>query len=218
MSQLQVPNELADLSATVRHRRLPSQARSRERVQRLLDTADALIGGDGFGALTIPLLASSAHVPVGSIYQFFPDKSAIVDAVAARYMQLFLDELEQLSERIVKLRWDAAVDAVIEHFAGMYRAHPTFCQLWLNGHLSPGARERDRRNNDDLAAVLASALKQRPEFRHARRLSLACRVAVEVADGLLRYAFTLNASGDQATLNELKRMLSAYLLQFAAQR
>jgi AcrR family transcriptional regulator len=218
MSQLQVPNELADFPATVRHRRLPSQARSRERVRRLLDTADALIGADGFGALTIPLLASSAHVPVGSIYQFFPDKSAIVDAVAARYMQLFLDELEQLSERIVKLRWDAAVETVIEHFAGMYRAHPTFCELWLNGHLSPGARERDRRNNDDLAVVLVGALKQRPEFRHARRLSSACRVAVEVADGLLRYAFTLNAAGDQPTLNELKRMLSAYLLQFATPR
>src|SRR5215470_10578766 len=99
-----------DLPPTVRHRRLPSQARSRARVQRLLETADALIGAEGFGMLTIPLLASSAHVPVGSIYQFFPDKSAIVDAVAARYMQLLLDELEQLSERIVKLRWDVAVD------------------------------------------------------------------------------------------------------------
>jgi AcrR family transcriptional regulator len=215
MSQLQVPNELADLSATVRHRRLPSQARSRERVQRLLDTADALIGDDGFSALTIPLLASSAHVPVGSIYQFFPDKSAIVDAVAARYMQLFLDELEQLSERIARLRWEAAVETVIEHFAGMYRAHPTFCELWLNGHLSPGARERDRRNNDDLAAVLATALKQRAEFRHTRRLAVACRVAVEIADGLLRYAFTLNPAGDQPTLNELKRVLASYLLQFA---
>jgi AcrR family transcriptional regulator len=216
MSQLQVPNELADLSAIVRHRRLPSQARSRERVQRLLDTADALIGEDGFSALTIPLLAATAHVPVGSIYQFFPDKSAIVDAVAARYMQLFLDELAQLSDRIARLRWEAAVETVIERFAGMYRAHPTFCELWLNGHLTTGSRERDRHNNDDLAAVLAIALKQRPEFRHARRLALACRVAVEVADGLLRYAFTLNPAGDQPTLNELKRVLSSYLLQFAA--
>jgi AcrR family transcriptional regulator len=213
MTHVYVPGELPE---TVRHRRLPTQARSRERVQRLLDTADTLIGADGFGALTIPLLAATAHMPVGSIYQFFPDKSAIVDAVAARYMQLFLDELEQLSDRIVKLRWDAAVDTVIEHFADMYRQHPTFCELWLNSHLTPAARERDRQNNDDLAAVLLAALKQRPEFSHARRLSLACRTAVEVADGLLRYAFTLDPAGDQASLNELKRILSGYLLQYAA--
>ncbi|MBV9175330.1 MAG: TetR/AcrR family transcriptional regulator, partial [Chloroflexi bacterium] len=190
MSHVYVPSELADFSDTVRHRRLPSQARSRERVQRLLDTADTLIGADGFGALTIPLLASSAHMPVGSIYQFFPDKSAIVDAVAARYMQLWLDEMQRLTDRIVKLRWEAAVDTVIEHFAGMYREHPTFCELWLNGHLTPSARERDRRNNDELANVLVGQLRQRPEFSHTqtRRLGLACRTAVEVADGLLRYA------------------------------
>jgi AcrR family transcriptional regulator len=219
MSQVQVQGELAELAATLRHRRLPSQARSRARVQRLLDTADALIGAEGFGTLTIPLLASTAHVPVGSIYQFFPDKSAIVDAVAARYMQLFLEELEHLSDRIVKLRWEAAVETVIEHFAGMYREHATFRELWLNGHLmTPGAREREQHNNDDLAAVLATALKQRPEFRHSRRLNLASRVAVEVADGLLRYAFTLGPDGDQPTLNELKRILSGYLLQFASQR
>ncbi|MBV9580485.1 MAG: TetR family transcriptional regulator [Chloroflexi bacterium] len=218
MTHVYVPSELADLPDTVRHRRLPSQARSRERVQRLLDTADALIGSDGFGALTIPLLASTARMPVGSIYQFFPDKSAIVDAVAARYMQLFLDELEQLTDRIVKLRWDSAVDTVIEHFAGMYRNHPTFCELWLNSHLTPGARERDRRNNDDLAAMLVEQLKHRPEFAHtaSRRLTLACRTAVEVADGLLRYAFSVDASGDQPTLNELKRILSSYLLNYAA--
>jgi DNA-binding transcriptional regulator YbjK len=64
MTHVYVPGELPD---TVRRRRLPSQARSRERVQRLLDTADSLIGADGFGALTIPLLANTAHMPVGSI-------------------------------------------------------------------------------------------------------------------------------------------------------
>jgi len=219
MSQVQLPPELTELSASVRHRRLPSQARSRQRVKRLLDTADALIGAEGFGTMTIPRLASSAHVPVGSIYQFFPDKSAIVDAVAVRYMQLFHQELEHLSDRIVKLRWEAAVETVIEHFAGMYRDHPTFRELWLNGHLmTPGAREREQRSNDDLAEVLLAALKQRPEFRHARRLSLACRISVEVADGLLRYAFTVSPAGDQATLNELKRVLSGYLLQYATLR
>ena len=64
--------------------------------------------------------------------------------------------------------------------------------------------------------MLAAALKQRPEFQRVRGLRLACRTAVEVADGLLRYAFTLNPMGDQATINELKRILSSYLLQHAA--
>src|SRR5262245_3354117 len=124
MSAVHPAADVLDLMDAVRHRRLPSQTRSRERVLRLLDTADMMIGADGLAALTIPLLAMRAMVPVGTIYQFFPDKSAIVDAIAARYMQHSLAVLEQLVDRIAALRWAAAVDTVIEHFASMYRQNP----------------------------------------------------------------------------------------------
>ncbi len=215
MSTVHDASDISDLVDAVRHRRLPSQARSRERVQRLLDTADELIGSDGLTGLTVPLLAARARVPVGTIYQFFPDKSALLDAVAERYMQQSLEVMSELVDSIAELRWEAAVDAVIEQFASVYRDHPTFCEIWLNGHLSPSARERDRRNNDDLAAALCEALKRRPEFRRARRLPLACRTAVEIADGLLRYAFTLSTDGDPAIIGELKRAVSSYLLEHA---
>jgi AcrR family transcriptional regulator len=159
-----------------------------------------------------------ALIPVGTIYQFFPDKAALVDAIAERYMQHSLQVLEQLVERIAVLRWSAAVDAVIEHFATVYRENPTFRELWLNGHLSASARERDRRNNDELAEVLVEALRRRPEFQRSRRLKLASRTTVEIADGLLRYAFTLRPDGDQPTINELKRVVSGYLLEYAVAR
>ena len=215
MSVVHDAADVSDLVDAVRHRRLPSQARSRERVQRLLDTADELIGSDGLATLTVPLLAATARVPVGTIYQFFPDKSALVDAVAERYMQQSLEVMAELVDGIAEQRWDAAVDAVIEQFASMYRDQPTFCEIWLNGNLSPSARERDRRNNDELAEVLCAALQRRSEFRRARRLKLACRTAVEIADGLLRYAFTLSPHGDQPVIDELKRAVSGYLLQYA---
>src|SRR5215471_50472 len=93
--------DVSDVVHAVRHRRLPAQARSRERVQRLLDTADEMIGANGAARLTVPLLASRAGVNVGTIYQFFPDKSAIVDAIAERYMQQSLEMLKQLVDRIV---------------------------------------------------------------------------------------------------------------------
>lgn len=211
MSTVHSRGELSGVVEATRYRRLPSQKRSRERIQRLLDTADKLIGSDGLATLTVPQLAAGAEIPVGSIYQFFPDKSAVVDAVAARYMQLSVELLKQMAEKIVELPWDAAVDAVIELFASMYREHPTFRELWLNGHLTAGARERDRRNNDELAELLAEVLRRRPEFHSSRRLKLACRTAVEIADGLLRYAFTLKPNGDQAVINELKRVVSRYL-------
>ncbi|HEY8547301.1 MAG TPA: TetR family transcriptional regulator, partial [Acidimicrobiales bacterium] len=50
-------------------RRHPQQARSRERVARVLEAADRVLGTEGFGALTVRRLAEEAGVPVGTIYQ-----------------------------------------------------------------------------------------------------------------------------------------------------
>src|SRR3954447_22532978 len=80
-----------------RLRRVPRQARSRERLQRMLDAADALLAAEGAEALTTTRVAEAAGVSVGSLYQYLPDKEAIVEALAGRY----LVEFEGLMERMV---------------------------------------------------------------------------------------------------------------------
>jgi AcrR family transcriptional regulator len=73
----------------VRVRREPQQARSRARVAQILASADAILSVEGFEALTVRRIAQEAGVPVGSIYQFFPDKAAVVDALAHGYIGEF---------------------------------------------------------------------------------------------------------------------------------
>ncbi|TIY01434.1 MAG: TetR/AcrR family transcriptional regulator, partial [Mesorhizobium sp.] len=66
-------------------RRAPSQQRSRERVERMLAAASALIAEQGSDAMRMGEVAERAGVSIGSLYQFFPDKRAIVWALAERY-------------------------------------------------------------------------------------------------------------------------------------
>jgi AcrR family transcriptional regulator len=70
-------------------RREPRQARSRARVAQILASADAILSVEGFEALTVRRIAQEAGVPVGSIYQFFPDKAAVIDALAHGYIGEF---------------------------------------------------------------------------------------------------------------------------------
>jgi AcrR family transcriptional regulator len=72
-----------------RVRREPRQARSRARVAQILASADAILSVEGFEALTVRRIAQEAGVPVGSIYQFFPDKAAVIDALAHGYIGEF---------------------------------------------------------------------------------------------------------------------------------
>jgi AcrR family transcriptional regulator len=58
-------------------------------VAQILASADAILSVEGFEALTVRRIAQDAGVPVGSIYQFFPDKAAVVDALAHGYIGEF---------------------------------------------------------------------------------------------------------------------------------
>src|SRR4051794_33159501 len=66
-------------------RRAPSQQRSRDRVERILAVAAELIAKGGSDAMKMSELAEQADISIGSLYQYFPDKSAIILTLAARY-------------------------------------------------------------------------------------------------------------------------------------
>ena len=84
------------MSTTLRNP--PVQARSRERLQRVLDAAERVLADEGAAALTTTRIAAVAGVPVASVYRFFPDKEAIVEALALGYWGEFGDAVEALAE------------------------------------------------------------------------------------------------------------------------
>src|SRR3954463_16635055 len=66
-------------------RKLPTQARSRERVADVLKATASLLGEVGYDGLSTNLVAERAKVPVGSIYQFFETKDDIVAALVEQF-------------------------------------------------------------------------------------------------------------------------------------
>ena len=65
----------------------PRQARSAARVEHLLDVAEEVFEEVGFDAATTNLVAARADVPVGTLYRWFPDKAALAEALADRYLE-----------------------------------------------------------------------------------------------------------------------------------
>jgi AcrR family transcriptional regulator len=79
-------------------RRKPRQARSQERVNRILDVAEELFASQGYVLTTTNEIAAQAQVAIGSLYQFFPDKSAILKALALRYTEVLHQQLTTMEE------------------------------------------------------------------------------------------------------------------------
>lgn len=70
--------------AGLERRATPRQARARERVEAILTAARLIIEKDGVEPLSTQRIALVAGIPVGSVYQFFPNKHSIVLELAKR--------------------------------------------------------------------------------------------------------------------------------------
>ena len=147
---------------------MPTQARSRQRLRRVLDAADELLAAEGAGAFTTKAVARFAGIPVGSVYHYFPDKDAIAEALAVRYWSDFEDLVAGVAEADELRPFDDPGAAVLDVLAAGFRARPGFLALWYGGlrteHLRDATRPNARRDRP-----LDRADPRRPLARGGRR-------------------------------------------------
>src|SRR5258708_5001901 len=75
----------AEAGAPALARLVPTQQRSRERFERILESAAEIIAEKGSEAFRMSDIVERTSVPFGSLYQYFPDKTAIIGTPAERY-------------------------------------------------------------------------------------------------------------------------------------
>ncbi len=84
----------------------PIQARSAKRVEQILNCASQLFSEIGYDRATTNDIAKRAGVPIGSVYQYFPNKDALLHALTKRYLlqlkSFFADRMKE-TERYFSL-------------------------------------------------------------------------------------------------------------------
>ena len=193
-------------------RRVPVQGRSVARVQRMLDACAELVDEHGYEALTTTLLAERAGVAIGSVYQFFPDKRAIVQALAVRNLEAYLARLTARSESVAFDHWWDIVDAAIDEYIAMHRTVPGFRTLHFGDVVDVHLLDAERDNNTIIAEQLAGLLADQFGAAAGPRLDFALAIAVEAGDALIKLAFRKNPEeGDADVLTEAKTLIREYL-------
>ncbi|MCX2525241.1 TetR/AcrR family transcriptional regulator [Larsenimonas rhizosphaerae] len=134
-------------NATSATARAPKRSRGRRRVEDLLNAAVTTFADKGFDAATMTEIAATASAPIGSLYQFFPTKTALAQALLARY------------DAHLSARLDAICDSATEVTLG------EFTSLLLNVLMS---LEVERR----CAMTLLEAHTVPPDCRKTLRRSL----------------------------------------------
>jgi AcrR family transcriptional regulator len=193
-------------------RRTPVQERSTVRVERMLDAAAALLDEVGYDGTTTSLIASRAGVSVGSLYQFFPDRAAVLRALALRSFGRFSAVLSERVTASALHRWQDAVDLVVDVYVEFSRTEPAAQVLSFGGPVDGHMLDPDDDNNAVVADALGEVLRLVvPDLVLDERLRLALRVAVEAGDRVLELAFRRAPDGDPVIVAETKTLLVSYL-------
>ena len=192
-------------------RRVPVQGRSVARVKRMLDACAQLVDETGYEAHTTTLLAERAGVAIGSVYQFFPDKRAIVQALTLRNLEAYLQRLSARLQQEKSTHWWGAVDAAIDEYIAMHRTTPGFRTLHFGDVVDVHLLDDERDNNAVIVDQLGTVLVTSFGLPDGPRMRFALSVAVEIADGLIKFAFRRDPDGDDLVIGEAKEVVRDYL-------
>ncbi|TCP54080.1 TetR family transcriptional regulator [Tamaricihabitans halophyticus] len=191
-------------------RRVPVQQRSAARVERMLSACAELIHEHGYDGVTTTMIAKRAGVAVGSLYQFFPDKRAVAQAITQRNLDHFIGAIDAQLTTLDEQHWWQVADAIFDIYLDMHRTVPAFSQLHFGDVIDLRLLDDRMDNNAVISAKLGELLRGKMEIDPSE-YELPIAVAVEAADAVLKFAFRHDPQGDQRVVDEAKAMIKGYL-------
>lgn len=103
-------------SAPLTPRKRPVQARSAATVDAIFDATIQVLVADGARRFTTTRVAARAGVSVGTMYQYFPNKEALLHSVIARYLGEVADAVEQACAQACGQPLETASDALVSAY------------------------------------------------------------------------------------------------------
>lgn len=196
----------------LRVRRAPVQRRGASTVEAVLRACSALLERLPLEEVNTTRIAAEAGLSVGALYRFFPDKQAILDAVALRHMEEFRSAMAGVLLRSAFRSGPEFLGRLLDAYIEYLDTHPDFRALALGGHISALARESQTRPGAGPAGLLRAFMRRKLGVKDSAALDLRLRMAIEAGERMIAFAYAQpSAEERRRILGELKRMLARYL-------
>ncbi|HWI43348.1 MAG TPA: TetR/AcrR family transcriptional regulator [Nocardioides sp.] len=195
-------------------RKTPRQTRSRQMVERIVAAGRAVLVTEGYDAFSTNRVATTAGISPGSLYQYFPDKTAILDVVIDHYW-------DEVTERVSA----SLADRIGEVGTGMVRATADALVAALEADRAllrvvaeelPHARSRARRAALErrVRELVTTYLAARPEASRRPDPAVTAWVTVLAAENLaMRWVLDQPAQVSREQLvEEMVALVAGYLL------
>ncbi|TGQ57389.1 TetR/AcrR family transcriptional regulator [Mesorhizobium sp. M1C.F.Ca.ET.193.01.1.1] len=202
-----------DQAAIASPRRAPTQQRSRERVERMLAAASSLIAEQGSDAMRMGEVAERAGVSIGSLYQFFPDKRAIVWALAERYtaesQACIASALKDVSDAEALKQ---AFSELVDIYYRLFLAEPVMRDIWSGTQADKALRELELADSRANAEFLVAVLKRLRPGADPIALETTAFLVWQMGEAAVRLAISVDREEGDRLVAAYKRMALRELL------
>lgn len=193
-------------------RRQPKQKRSQERVERILHAATEIFDEVGYEAATMNAIAIKAETAIGSLYQFFPDKTAIFQALELRHLERVHAAWAKLSDpEIMELPFDRFIKTIVATCKQVFD-EPTsrvlFIQYFTSSAMFQSIDDSLTQEGINFQAKLFQARNPRLT---SEKSHLIAEVCVQVGNALILVALRSPEPHRQAIFDQIEELMIAYL-------
>ncbi|WP_346912039.1 TetR/AcrR family transcriptional regulator [uncultured Roseibium sp.] len=188
-------------------RKQPRQKRSQETCAVILEAAARILETDGLGGLTTNRVAVTAGVSVGSLYQYFPSKEAILAELIRRLRRSLLADCQIAVESVRGRPLEDAVDALVRASLQHHLVRPALARVLERAEDELPLEEDLRAIKGELMKLVIGALKD-------RNVANADQVAfdlVALGHGLASAAIASGETDLESLFSRLRRATLGYL-------
>lgn len=194
--------------------RKPRQKRSKARVDAILEASKQLIVEKGSAKLKIQEIAERAGVTAGSMYQYFPNKAAIIYALAEHYMEyvhhFIRAELEQPPETLEECI--QTMNLLLDQFFKLYREDAVLREIWVITAGDKNMQDIDIEDSRRNAETLFLQIRYLFPEQHWQRLSHFLFLSMHMCGAIIRLALSVEKDEGEQLIDAAKQMFSAGLM------
>lgn len=184
-----------------RQRVQPVQARSRQKIDAILDATARLLATHGVDAISTSAIAEEAGVPAPTVYHYFENRLAVFAALARRV----IDDVDAALIPLIQAQMAQPQPNIRLTLQGLFDAYaksPEYAAVLSTLRAEPALQEIVKQSNERVAAVIAAMLSSRSGLPAARAKRVGWIVA-ESCDAVLQRALLAGKSEAKALFEEL---------------
>ncbi|NKJ36376.1 TetR/AcrR family transcriptional regulator [Rhizobium sp. SG570] len=183
--------------------RTPKRQRGHDRVVVLLEAAARVFARKGYEAATMTEIAAEAQSSIGSLYQFFPTKPLLAEALHIDRLERLKAGLQNLAERSSGLSAADSGEAIFDALGAFIEEFPEFPVLAARRDIP---KDRKMRSRAELKELIAAVLR-RAEPSISDDITLMSGIVLELLRIAAAVANEPDAKEDQRVVSELRLML-----------